>query len=131
MFKKLSIVPTLMILLTLAMVLAIAPTAAHAATPTVTLTWNPVTSNVDTTIPLAGPVTYNVYTGAAGAETQLKTGLTAALYILPTTPAAGQTVCAQVTAVVQGVESAKSNEACGTIQFPTPGSPTVVVITIK
>lgn len=81
-------------------------------------------------IPSSDTITYNVYIGTAGpgseASTPVQTGLTA-VSVTTSGYAAGQTVCGQITAVVGGLESARSNEACKTFPVP-PDSPTGLTV---
>lgn len=103
---------------------------AQAATPVVTVMWTPPTTFVDGT-PIVGAITYQLYVGASGAETKFGNPVTAPPYVITPTPKSGVTTCGKVTAIVNGVESAQSVEACGTVPFPTSNSPTTIIITIK
>lgn len=112
-------------------ILALLATAmvAQAATPTVTVSWVAPTANVDGT-PIAGPITYQFYVGTSGKEVksgQPVSGLTMNI----AAPPPGQQVCVQLTAIVNGVESDKTSEACAVMPFPQPNGPTVVTIVIK
>ena len=87
--------------------------------------WTAPTTFADgTAIPSTDAITYNLYVGTAGkgseATTPVQTGITATT-VTTSGYAAGAVVCGEVTAVVNGVESARSNEACKT--FPDVPSP--------
>lgn len=103
---------------------------AQAATPVVTITWVAPTQNVDLT-PITAPLTYQLYIGKSGAEVKSGSPLAATSFTLTPSPAPGTQVCVKVTAIANGVESAQSGEACATMPFPAPNSPTVVSIVIK
>jgi hypothetical protein len=112
---------------------AIAPSAPAQGTGSGTATWSytaPTTYTDGSSIASGTSVTYNLYVGTAGAgseaATPLQTGITA-LTVTTTGYSAGQTVCGEVTAVVNGVESAKSNEACKS--FPlVPSAPSALTV---
>ena len=87
--------------------------------------WTAPTTFADgTAIPSTDAITYNLYVGTGGkgseATAPVQTGITATT-ITTSGYAAGAVVCGEVTAVVNGVESARSNEACKT--FPDVPSP--------
>ena len=87
--------------------------------------WTAPTTFADgTTIPTSDAITYNLYVGTGGkgseATTAVQTGITATT-ITTSGYAAGTVVCGEVTAVVNGIESGRSNEACKT--FPDVPSP--------
>lgn len=103
----------------------------HAATPQLTVTWTAPSNYVDGTAIGTAAITYQLYAGASGKEVKLGNPVTSPPYVISPTPAPGVTECVQVTAIVNGVESAKTPEACGTIPYPAPNTPTVVTITIK
>lgn len=102
---------------------------AQAATPTFTVTW-PAPTQYEDGSTIVGAITYQLYVGPKGAEVKYKTPVTSPPYILVPTPGPGVT-CAQVTATVGGVESARSGEACGTVAAPIPKPPATVVATVK
>ena len=93
--------------------------------------WTAPTTFADgTAIPSTDAITYNLYVGTAGkgseATTPVQTGITATT-ITTSGYAAGAVVCGEVTAVVSGIESARSNEACKT--FPdVPNAPTNLTV---
>jgi hypothetical protein len=97
-----------------------------AAAPSAVLTWTAPTLNTDGTT-ITGAITYSVYKGATGAETFFTAGITTTATTLAGTP--GTTQCFQVTAVVNGVESAKSNEVCKSFPNPVPAAPTGLTVT--
>ena len=102
---------------------------ALAATGTGTATWTwsaPLAYTDGTPIASGTAITYNQYLGTAGpgseASTASQTGITA-LTVQTSGYSAGMTVCAQITAVIGGKESVKSNEACKTFPaIPNPPS---------
>lgn len=110
--------------------LALAISAAFAAALTSTITWTPPTTNTDGTV-ISGPITYQLYVGAKGAEVKYKTPVTSPPYVLVPTPAPGTQVCVQVTATANGVESAPSAEVCAQIPQSIPNPPSNVTITLK
>jgi hypothetical protein len=80
----------------------------------------------DLPIPASAVLTYAVYQGARGGTktrvgTITSTGTTITSGLLP-----GET-CWQVTATANGVESARSNEACKTFAFPATQTVTITV----
>lgn len=87
---------------------------------TLTAAWTAPTANTDGT-PITAPVTYNLYSGAKGAEVKTQSALTATTITVAATP--GTQLCVRVTAVVNALESAQSAEACGTRAFSTPAAP--------
>ena len=87
--------------------------------------WTAPTTFADgTTIPSTDAITYNLYVGTAGkgseGTTPVQTGITATT-VTTSGYAPGAVVCGELTAVVNNVESARSNEACKT--FPDVPSP--------
>lgn len=118
------------ILLVALMALTAGLVSAQAAAPSAfTITWIPPTQFVDGTI-LTGAVTYQMYVGVTGKEVAYKTPVTSPPYVLVPTPAAGTSTCVQVTATVNGVESARSAEVCATVPFTAPNIPTAVAVTV-
>lgn len=104
--------------------LALLCVAGAALAATLTASWTAPTKNTDGSN-ITAPLTYNLYTGATpGSEgaTPSQTGLSGTSS--PVTVAAGATLCAQLTAVANGLESAHSPEVCASAPFPTPNAPT-------
>lgn len=99
--------------------------------PQFTVTWTAPTAYTDGTLIGTAAITYQLYSGASGAEVKLGNPVTSPPYVITPAPAPGKPLCVQVTAIVNGVESVKSAEACGTMPYPAPNSPTVITITIK
>lgn len=103
--------------------LAFLPGLALASVP---LYWTPPTTNTDST-PIAGPITYTLYQGSAGAvTTKVQTGITGQSALVSSGLTPGTQTCFAVTAVVAGIESVPSNQLCVTIPpvVLTPSSPT-------
>ena len=92
-----------------------------AVAATLTATWTAPTTNTDGS-PITAPLTYNVYSGASGAEVRTQSGLTVTTQAL--TAAAGVKQCVQVTAVANDLESARTPEVCATPSFSVPNAPT-------
>jgi len=110
-----------------AMILLVASVIpAVAIATTLTASWIAPTTNTDGS-PISATVTYNLYTGAKGAEVKSQSGLTSTSVVI--SALAGTQVCARVTAVANNVESAQSPEVCATAPFPTPSAPVSVVLT--
>lgn len=101
---------------------------AHAAAPQLVITWSAPTQFTDGT-PLQGGITYQVYVGPAGNEVKVATPPQAPPLTLSVI-APGVT-CVQVTATVNGRESARTPEKCVTILAPAPNAPTAVTATVK
>ena len=117
----------LALLLALCAIVVLVGCSSRAQTAVNPATWSwtaPSTFADGTTIPSTDTITYNLYVGTAGkaseATTPVQTGITATT-VTTSGYAAGAVVCGEVTAVVNGVESARSNEACKT--FPDVPSP--------
>ncbi len=93
--------------------------AAHAGTAM--LTWVAPTQNTDGSA-IVGAIHYRVYKGTQGQviKPQIASGLTALTYTV--TGINGGTACFNVTAVVAGIVSAPSNEACKTF---VPNAPVI------
>jgi hypothetical protein len=112
----------------IALLAAAIPTAfAAGASGSVIWAWSAPTTYADgTALPSGTVITYNLYVGTAGpgseAATPVQTGISA-LTVTTTGYSPGQNVCAELTAVVNGLESVKSNEACKAFPNP-PGPPT-------
>jgi hypothetical protein len=94
---------------------------AAAGTGSLTWSWVAPTANQDAS-QITGAITYNFYSGPTGAETLTKTGITTPYYTAAVAP--GASLCATITAVVNGIESSHTPEVCGTSGFPTPNAPT-------
>lgn len=101
--------------------LTLVASATVAAATALTATWVAPTMNVDGST-ISGAVTYNVYSGAKGAEVKTASGLTTTTAQIAGT--AGTALCVQVTALVNSQESARTPEVCGTPAFPVPQAPT-------
>lgn len=101
-----------------------------AAGPSVNITWAAPTANADGTA-ITGALTYQLYSGASGAEVKTGTPVSASPYVLSAGLTPGKSICVQLTAIANGVESDKTPEACATVPFPKPKSPTTVTVTIK
>lgn len=114
----------------LALLMLVVPASQAQATSQVTVSWTAPTKNTDGSA-ISGAVTYQLYVGASGKEAKLGNPVTAPPYVITPTPAPGTTVCAQITAIANAVESDKTPEACTTIPYPTPNSPSVVTIVVK
>ena len=115
---------------TVAALSACSSRAQTAVNPTAWSWTAPTTFADGTTIPTSDAITYNLYVGTAGkgseATTAVQTGITATT-VTTSGYAAGTVVCGEVTAVVSGIESARSNEACKT--FPdVPNAPTNLTV---
>ena len=109
---------------TLAALSACSSRAQTAVNPAVWSWTAPTTFADGTTIPSTDAITYNLYVGTAGkgseATTPVQTGITATT-VTTSGYAPGAVVCGELTAVVNTIESARSNEACKT--FPDVPSP--------
>lgn len=98
------------------------------AANTATITFSAPTKYTDgSSIASGTTITYNLYQGLKGAS-KTKVGAVVSGAIVTTGLQSGQEYCWQVTALINGVESAMSNEACKAFEFPTPEA---VVITVK
>jgi hypothetical protein len=99
------------------------PSVSLAGVGSLTWSWDPTLLNADGSA--AAGISYNVYVGPAGAEVLNANNVaTTFTYAVP----GGKTVCAQFTAVENGIESARTPEVCGTASFPVPLSPTNVTV---
>lgn len=84
------------------------------------LSWTAVTVYDDFAV-IVDPVTYNVYAGRQGAaKTRVATGLTTTTTTRTAIPLG--VWCWNVTAVVNGVESAASADVCKEVKQPIPAS---------
>lgn len=72
-------------------------------------------------------ISYLVYQGAKGAEKVQVATISETSATISTGLAGGVEYCWQISAVVNGVESALSNEGCKAFAFPTPETVTITV----
>jgi hypothetical protein len=106
--------------------LLLAPLLALAAGPTAVLSWTPSTTRADGSA-LTGAVTFNVYTGATGAEALTLSALVVNSVTLA--GVSGQTLCVYVTEVDSaGNESSPSVQVCKTFAASPPNPPTGVTV---
>jgi hypothetical protein len=120
------IIPT-SLLLTKGVLAQTAP-ADHSAT----VEWNAVTTYTDGTA-ISGTVYYNVYLGVGkGNESNVAMSNTTSLSA-QSAPiyTDGTTVCAYVTATVNGVTSNNSAEGCGVVPAGTPNAPVIIKVQIN
>lgn len=114
----------------LALLALVVPASQAQVTPTTVLvSWVAPTKFVDGT-PITAPITYQFYVGTSGKEVKSGTPVSG-LALNIAVPPPGTQVCVQLTAIVNGVESDRTPEACAVMPYPQPTSPTVVTITIK
>jgi hypothetical protein len=100
---------------------------AIAQTPrTATITFDAPTTYTDGSL-IESPISYFVYQGARGATKPQVATITGTSTTITTGLQAGQEYCWEVTAVVNGVESARSNEACKSFPLPVPSAVTITV----
>lgn len=92
---------------------------------TLSVTWVAPTANVDGTA-ITAPISYNIYTGAKGAEVKVQSGVTTAATSVAAVP--GIQLCVRVTSVVNALESAPSTEVCATKAFAVPDAPTGLAV---
>lgn len=112
------------------LLLALLPLAHAVTPPQFTVSWTAPVNNTDGSV-ISGAITYQMYAGVGpGKEVKLGTPVSSPPYVI-TPVAPGTNECVQVTAIVNGVESAKSAEACSTMPLPSPNSPTIITITIR
>lgn len=114
----------------LALLMLGVPVSQAQAAPQVTVSWVAPSKFTDGTT-IAGAITYQLYVGTSGKEAKFGNPVTAPPYVITPTPAAGTQVCVQITATVNATESDKTPEACTTVPYPAPSSPTVVTIVVK
>lgn len=95
---------------------------------TATITFSAPTRYTDGSSVEAGTsISYRVYQGArGGTKTQVGT-ITGTSTTISSGLLAGREYCWEVTSVINGVESARSNEACKSFPFPTPETITITV----
>ena len=92
-----------------------------------TIKFNAPTKYEDgSTIATGTTITYNLYQGLKGAA-KTKVGTVVSGSTVTTGLQSGSDYCWQVTAVINGMESDKSNEACKAFPFPTPQAVTITV----
>lgn len=72
-------------------------------------------------------ITYRLYQGEKGQTKTLAATLTSTATKVSTGLQAGKEYCWQVTAVINGQESERSNEACKAFAFPIPETVTITV----
>ena len=127
--------PQRLALVVLAILLAIVGTMAaikaraQTATRSATLTFTKPTKYTDGSDIAAGTaISYYVYQAKKG-EPKVRAGgtITGQTTTISTGLQAGTEYCWQVSAVIQGTESALSNEACKAFAFPTPETVTITV----
>lgn len=114
----------------LALLMLGVPVSQAQAAPQVTVSWVAPAKFTDGTT-ITSAITYQLYVGASGKEAKFGNPVTAPPYVITPTPAAGTQVCVQITATVNATESDKTPEACTTVPYPAPSSPTVVTIVVK
>ena len=95
---------------------------------TATLNWVAPTTNTDGSA-ITGAISYKVY-GAAQGSTKALLATVSALTWQHTNAPNGTTQCYQVTATVNGAESARSVESCKLIPVPVPNPPTITTIEV-
>jgi hypothetical protein len=101
---------------------------AHAQEPrTATIIFTAPTHYVDGT-PIAAdtPLSYHVYQGERGGQKQRVATITETAATIDTGLPPGE-MCWEVTAVANGVESARSNEGCKFFPWPAPQTITITV----
>jgi hypothetical protein len=111
--------------------LALLVSVAYGQTPTNTqkVSWVAPTQYTDgTTIPSTVALTYNVYAKLGGAaETKIRAAITGTSITAGAYPV-GQSNCYTITVLANGVESARSAEACAVVQALATKAVTTVVI---
>ncbi len=97
--------------------------------PSATISFTAPTTYTDGTPIVAGTViTYGVWQGLKGATKVRVATITSTSTTISTGLLPGSEYCWTVTAIINGVGSAQSNEACKLMPFPTP-SPIVITVT--
>lgn len=118
---------TPMVLVALMASFLAAPVEAQTSARTAMITFTRPTQYTDGTAIAEGTeVTYHVYQGARGTDKPRVATITATATTINTGLQPGET-CWQVTAIANGVESAMSNEACKTFEWPATEA---VIITV-
>lgn len=104
--------------------------ASVAQAGTASLTGTVPTQNTDGSL-ITGTITYSVYKGAAGQAVKplMVSGLSTPVYTAANLPG-GTTQCFNMTASVNGAESAYSNEVCKLIPSPIPNPPVLSVTAV-
>lgn len=119
----------------LLMLCALFALPAFAQTPSGTVNWlytAPTQFTNGTAIPSTDTITFNLYVGTAGPGSEAATPVQTAIRFSSAVTSGylpGQQVCGTVTAVVNGVESPHSPEACATFSL-VPGAPTNLTIKV-
>jgi hypothetical protein len=109
---------------------------AQTTSPTAVVTWAaPIAYTSGTLFPAGTVVTYNLYQGTqVGTATpsliKVQVGLTAPTATVTTGLTPGTTQCFAATALVAGIESAQSNQACAAIPNPVPNAPNQITVVI-
>lgn len=112
--------------LALAAIFTVPAFAQTTRTATITFT-RPATYTDGSTIPTGTAISYEVLQGAKGSTTKpIVATITNVSTTISTGLQPGET-CWQVVAVINGVKSAVSNEACKTFPFPIPEAVTITV----
>lgn len=117
------------IMLLIAGIGAAVKASAQTATRTATLTFTkPVKYTDGSDIAAGTAIGYYVYQSKKGEpKVRAATLISATTATISTGLLAGTEYCWQVSAVIQGTESALSNEACKAFAFPTPETVTITV----
>jgi len=120
------------LLLAFMLAVAIAACVNHATAqgPSAVLSWTAPTTYTNGSLIGSATITYNIYQGLTGQEgtTPVQTNLSATTATITAGLTPGTTQCFEVTALVAGVESAKSNEACKTFAPLVPSAPTSLTV---
>lgn len=116
-------------------VLCVAPLAfGQTASGTVDWVYTAPTQFTDgTAIPSTDMIAFNLYAGTAGPGSEAATPVQAGIRYLSAVTSgytAGENICGFVTAVVNGVESPHSSEACATFTG-TPAAPSNLTIKVN
>jgi len=120
----------------LILLLAASVALAQAASPTASLSWTaPTAYTSGAAFPSGTAITYNLYQGtqvgtAVPSLLKVQSGLTAASATVTVGLTPGTTQCFAVTALVAGIESSQSNQACTAIPNPVPDAPTQITVVI-
>jgi hypothetical protein len=97
-------------------------------TRSATITFSAPTKYTDgSSIAQGTQITYRLYQGEKGQQKTLAATLTSTATKVSTGLEAGKEYCWQVTAVINGQESERSNEACKAFAFPIPETVTITV----
>ena len=99
------------------------------AAPQAVISFNKPTKYTDgTTIAANAVITYELFQGLKGAAKAKVSTITTTTATVTSGLVAGNEYCWQVTAIINAVTSALSNEGCKAFPFPTPEA---VVITVQ